>query len=304
MPQATFDPSSKWLLEEHGRAILYLAGLRSVLSCKARKAEVVQPRKLPDGILEVQFTKTQSGLVLVEVATYPEERVVTQIADDIRLVRQARGVLPEALVIVLQEKGSYRVPDRVEAVSEMGWTTERLSWKVIEVWNLDANELLEAPDVGIIPWVPLARYDGSPEVLLQRCRDRIDREGGRQRANLLAVTQVFSKIKYDRPNWLDILGGSRAMIESPLIQEIVAESRRDQSVKSILRFLEKRFKIVRPTVSAGLQQVKDPERLDRLTDAAALCKDMAAFEEALQAELPAPQPASTRGRRKTRKPAE
>ena len=43
MAQQTFDPSSKWMLEEQGASILYLAGERSVLSCKARKAEVVQP---------------------------------------------------------------------------------------------------------------------------------------------------------------------------------------------------------------------------------------------------------------------
>jgi hypothetical protein len=51
MSQQWYDPSSKWLLEEHRASILYLAGARSVTSCRARKAEVVQPRKLPDGAL-------------------------------------------------------------------------------------------------------------------------------------------------------------------------------------------------------------------------------------------------------------
>ena len=55
MSQQLFDPSSKWMLEEQGASILYLAGARSVLSCRARKAEVVQPRQLPDGLLEVRF---------------------------------------------------------------------------------------------------------------------------------------------------------------------------------------------------------------------------------------------------------
>ena len=50
-----------------------------------------------------------------------------------------------------------------------------------------AEELLAAPNVGVVTWASLARYDGPPEVLLQRCRDRIEREGGTQRANLLAV---------------------------------------------------------------------------------------------------------------------
>ena len=41
--QPLYDPSGKWMIEEQGAGILYLAGARSVLSCRARKAEVVQP---------------------------------------------------------------------------------------------------------------------------------------------------------------------------------------------------------------------------------------------------------------------
>ncbi len=95
MSQQLFDPSGKWMLEEQGASILYLAGARSVVSCRARKAEVVQPRQLPDGLLEVRYAgSAKPGLVLVEVATYPEKRVVQQMQNGIMLVRQARGVLP------------------------------------------------------------------------------------------------------------------------------------------------------------------------------------------------------------------
>ncbi len=302
MPQPTFDPSSKWLLEEHGAAILYLADATAVRSCKAVKAEVVQPRKLPDGLLEVRLAERKEAvLVLVEVATDPEPRVAGQLADDVRLVRQTRKMLPEAIVLVLRPKGNHRVPASVETTSELGWTTETLSWKVIELWTLSAEELLLAPDVGIVPWVPLAQYDGPPEVLLQRCRDRIDNEGGQQQANLLAVTQVFAQVKFNRPNWLDILGGSRIMIESPLIQEIVAESERKGQIKAIVRFLTTRFESPNETIRAGLAQVKDPEKLDRLLDAAASCTSLEAFEKALTKELPTPVPPSTRGKKKPRK---
>ena len=49
----------------------------------------MQPRKLPDGLLEATFAGVKKpSLVLVEVATYPEPRVVDQVSDDLRLVRQ------------------------------------------------------------------------------------------------------------------------------------------------------------------------------------------------------------------------
>jgi hypothetical protein len=121
MARQTYDPSSKWMLEEQGKSILYLGGARDVLFCKARKAEVVQPRKLPDGLLETTFAgRKGSRLMLVEVATYPEERVVEQIRDDIRLVRQARGVLPEALVLCLCPRGTFRVPQQAEETNALG----------------------------------------------------------------------------------------------------------------------------------------------------------------------------------------
>jgi hypothetical protein len=204
MAQQKYDPSSKWMVEEQGRSILWLGGERNVVSCKARQAEVVQPRKLPDGLLEATFPgSAKLRLVLVELATYPEKRVVKQIQDDIRLVRQARGVLPEAIVLCLSQRGTYRVPPRAESASALGWTTEALSWKVIELWTLPAEPLLTGPDVALALWALLAHFEGPPEVLLRRCRDRIDQDGGRQRDNLLAVATVFAQLHYDKPEWLD-----------------------------------------------------------------------------------------------------
>ncbi len=109
--------------------------------------------------------------------------MVQQVQDDIRLVRQARGVLPEAMVLCLCPRGAYRVPEQAEQISRLGWTGESLRWKVVEVWNLSAEELLAAPSVGVVPWVSLAQYQGAPEVLLQRCRDRIERDLGRHNSN-------------------------------------------------------------------------------------------------------------------------
>ena len=299
MSQQWYDPSSKWVLEERGASVLYLAGARSVVSCQARKAEVVQPRKLRDGLLEVRFAREkETRLVLVEVATYPEKRVVEQMSDNLRLVRQSRGVLVDAVVLCLCRRGTYRVPQSAEDTSPLGWSGETLRWKVVELWTLPAEELLTAPDVALALWATLAKYDGPPEVLLRRCRDRIDRDGGRQRPNLLAVAQVFAKLHFDRPEWLDILGGRKAMIESPLIQELLEESQRTERVQAIIEILEGRFGAVPPNISAGLQQVIELEELRRLTRFAVICAGLQAFEAGLREALPKPPPASTRGKRR------
>jgi hypothetical protein len=241
-------------------------------------------------------------LVLVEVATYPEKRAVEQIQADIRLVREARGVLPEAVVLCLAQRGRYRVPEQAEESSPLGWTAETLRWKVVELWTRQAEDLLAAPDVGLVPLAPLAQYDGPPEVLLQRCRDRVEREGGAERANLLAVTQVFASLLFNRPELLDILGGRRAMDEFPLIKKIRAESGQEMRRKDILVLLEDRFGTVTPAVTAGLARVQEEEKLLRLLRQTGKCPSLEAFEVSLREELPAPPAPSTRTRRRSRKP--
>jgi hypothetical protein len=103
---------------------------------------------------------------------------------------------------------------------------------------------------------------------------------------------------------LDILGGEKAMIESPVLKRIVAKSERATRVKDITRFLQARFNAMTPTITAGLEQVKGVKKLDGLIDKAATCLSLEAFEEALLGELPAPAPASTRGKRRSQKAPE
>ena len=53
----------------------------------------------------------------------------------------------------------------------------------------------------------------------------------------MAVCQVLTRLKYNEPQLLAIFGGKQIMIESPLIQEIVAE----RMHKDILGVLEARL---------------------------------------------------------------
>lgn len=301
MPQV-FDKSSKWLLEHHGSAVLQLAGLREIAACHSLQSDVVQPRHLPDGLLEVRLRGQARTRLIVEIATYPEPRVVQQAADDLMLVYQARGVMPELLTLVLRQRGQYRVPSEFEARSELGWTALHCSWKVVELWQVPAEELLAAGDVGIIPWVPLSRFEGPPRDILQRCRDRIDREAPHQeRRNLLAVTQVLTKLRFPDPQLLMLFGGRQVMIDSPLIRELVAENTQETLQQVIVRILTARFGTVSDALAARVKSVRKKEELDNMVSFAALCAGLAAFEARLTAERS--EPASSRKTPRRRKPS-
>jgi len=303
MPHQTFDKSSKWLLEHHGSGVLRLAGLHDVVSCRSLQADVVQPRHLPDGLLEVRLRgRSQPQLILVEVATYPEPRVAQQAADDLMLVYQARGVVPELLTLVLRERGRYQVPSEFSAQSDLRWATLHCTWKVVELWRVPAEELLAAGDVGIIPWVPLTHFEGPPREILQRCRERIDRQARHEeRGSLLAVSQVLTSLRFSDPQLLTLFGGRLNMIDSPLIRDLVAETTQQTLHEAIVRFLEGRFGTVADALAARVKSVRKKKELDALISFAAQCRDLAAFEARLPIERP--RPASSRKTPRRRKPS-
>src|SRR5205823_5733168 len=233
-----YDRSGKWLIQHHGGSILRLGKVRGVRSWRSLQADLVQPRRLPDGLLEVYFEgATDPDPFIVEIATYPEPRLVNQVLRDSMLVFLDRDQLPEVLTLILQPRGNFRITGTTELQSRRGLSQWLARWRVVELWTLSAEELLAANDIGVIPWVPLTQFEGPPEPVLQQCRERIEQQAAiDERANLLVVTQVLTRLRYNDPQLLTILGGSRIMIESPLIQEIVARSKQEAMHEALIQF--------------------------------------------------------------------
>jgi hypothetical protein len=274
-----FDRRSKWLIGHHGSAVLRLGGVERIRSWRALQAEVTHPRQLPDGLLEVYFADTtDSDLFLIETVTYPDQRVREQLVRDVAVVLLDRRVLPEVLTVVLRPRGNVEVGSEEEMQSRLGWTGLRINWRVVKLWTLPAEQLLAANDVGLVPWVPLTQFASSPEVVLQECRRRIDTQASaEERANLLAVTQVMTRLRYNDPQLVALFGGKQAMIDSPLIQELLAE--RDQ--KAILRVLSRRFGSIPPEIILALTPIQDEARLNDLIDCATGCPNLEAFRARL-----------------------
>ena len=237
-----YDKSSKWLIQHHGDSILRLGGVRDIAQWRSLPAEVVQPRRLPDGLIEARrHGQSKLDLFVLELATYPEPRILQQALRDMALVYLDRDIVPEVLVVVLHPKGNQRAAGAVDLPSPLGWAHLQGSWRVVELWNVPAEGLLEAGDVGLIPWVPLAKFDGPPEAIFRRCRARIDAEAAaEEHDNLLAVTQVLAGLRYNDARLFDLLGGREAMIESPVLQELKNEWTREGA---------KRWHGKRPSVS-------------------------------------------------------
>lgn len=291
MARERYDRSSKWLIEHFGRALLWMAGVRQIVSCRAVAPELVHPRQIPDGLLEVRLPdQPEPFLFLVELVTFPRQRVKEQMLDDALLVHLDRRRLPEILTIVLCPSGQITLTGEHGVTSPLGWSRLDLRWRVIELWRLRAADLLATQDVGLIPWVPLTSFDEPPEQVLWECRQRIDSQAmPEQRAGLLTVTHVFSLLRYDSLDLKAILGDRRTMLELPFLKELEEELTREVRESttlsdwqsSLLLVLESRFAPVPTPVQNQILQIRDPKLLRDLVRRASTVADLNTFQTAL-----------------------
>ncbi len=278
------DKTSKWIIKHHGNSLLFLGGAGPIRRWKATQPEVVQPRKLPDGLLEVHFLgKSQPTNVLVEIGTYPEPRLLKQAWDDLLLVCLDQGTPPDLLVLILRPKGRIPVPDHRELEGELGWSKMAASWKVVRLWEVPAEQLLATNDVGLVPWLPLTKFEGSPEPLIRECRERIDRQAApNEHANLLAVTQVLTKLRFPQPDMLRLLGGSNPVIESPLLDELRKETEQAVRVNTVLEALSTKFRSVPEALAREIRAVDRVALLKDLHREAIKSKNLADFQKRMK----------------------
>jgi hypothetical protein len=315
------DRSASWFMEHHGGALLRLAHLGHFVRWQAAQTVLGFPKQIPDGLLDVTFPdKPAPDPFLIEIESYPEPDTLDQIRKDLAMVLLTRGVVPDILLLVLRPKGNLAISPEQIVASARGLTELRLKVHVVNLWTVPAEELLAAGDVGLIPWVPLARYDGPPEALLQECRQRIEQQGKpEEQDNLLAVTRVMAEARYNDPQLLSVLLGGRIMsfekvlLDTPAGQRFLAERdratterveretaqrveretaqrveretaqrvERETARRNILRLLKAHFGPVPDEVTAQLDAIQEQQKLDDLLLAAASCPDLQAFRQAI-----------------------
>ncbi len=210
-----YVPTSKWMIQHQGGAILRMSGFRNIDPWKAVQAEPIHPRRLPDGLIEAQCPgRTRPTLFVLEVSAYPYKRLAKQAADDALLVYLERGVLPEVVALVLHPRGKSPTPCELIVESDEGSTRIHVAWKLVELWKIPAADLLAAGDIGLIPWVPLAQFNGPPEPIFRACGDRIDQEPDpKERESLRVVTHFLAGLKYNDPKLFQLLGGEKSHVQ-------------------------------------------------------------------------------------------
>jgi hypothetical protein len=307
------DRAGHWLIEHFGDLALKLAAVRDIATCRAVKGDLVAPRRFPDGLLEVTFTdRPGKEFFLVEIEVDADPDADRQMFEDLMALALDRRPIPEGIILVLRPKGNARVAGRYELARPGRRTGLGGWWQVVELWTLEAADLLAQNDVGLVPWVPLTHYAGPPEELLKECRERIERDAPPERhEGLLAVTRILAGAVYDRGLVEAIFGriAMKGFLDIPIVKDFIDEQvaerlakeidehvaerianevakRREQEhqagrravwIESIVENLAVRFGSVPDDLQAQITAITDDARLTDLHRFAITCTDLEAF---------------------------
>ena len=106
MPRGEKDHATNWLMQHHPSALVRLAGIAQLRSCKAAHTRLTLPQALPNGLLEVLLPEQKTPLhLLVEIESYPSKENEEQLVRDMDLAELALGTLPDTVLIVLRQRG-------------------------------------------------------------------------------------------------------------------------------------------------------------------------------------------------------
>jgi hypothetical protein len=272
------------MIEHRGDSILRLGGARNIQWWRSVQADLVQPQRVPDGLIEARLRgRAEPVRFVVEISTYPYRRLNRQAVDDAVLAHLKWQELPEVLTVVLHPGRRKPVVGVADLASPQGWTRLHLEWRVVEMWKIPAAQLLAANDIGLVPWVTLAKIDVPSEPIFKECRARIYRDASRdEHDNLLAVSQFLARLNYNDPRLFQVLGGRKAMIESPMLKELMAENTRKTMQTAILNFLVGRFGSEARALRPALKAIKDDQLLSSLSSQAGKCPDLESFKKLLE----------------------
>jgi hypothetical protein len=306
------DRSIGFLVSKFPKALLRLAGVEGVKTCVPQMNSLSVPKRIPDGLLAVSFEKEKAPvLFLLEATTYPDADEERQVLEDVAMVLLSSKVIPEVISIVLAPKGNAQMLGSMQRSSLLGTTTLSCTWKIVEMWKIEAEALLELGEAQLLPLLPLCKSKETPEAIVAQTNERIQtqaKEG--EKESLLVMAAILSNFKFPTLDLRKLFRERTTMlIENPNLREWLQElyqeafkneiaeqlrlsalqGKRDGLLEGkregLLRILMNRFSEAMTEEDRQQIGTLTQPQIDRLYSVAIGCSDLAAFRAALAEEL-------------------
>jgi predicted transposase YdaD len=151
-------------------------------------------------------------------------------------------------------------------------------YRVINLWEVDAEIVFRQPLPSLLPFVPIFR-GGSEVSLVQRALGEL--RASEQFNQLEPLLAFFASFVLDTPLVQQIMRWDMAVLrESPWYQEIEQKGIQEGARRQLMRVLQLRFGEVTPAVQAQLES-KNLEQLESLMDAAIAVSSLDEFVKIL-----------------------
>jgi predicted transposase YdaD len=141
-----------------------------------------------------------------------------------------------------------------------------------------------------LAFIAVVERKGPREPIICECRARIDQvTSPDEHLNLLAVTQILARMRYNDPKLFQILGGRKAIIESPLFWELKAEwtqegkieGKIEAKIEDLMTILVTRFGTKAEELETEIKAIGDEARLKELLTHAATSRTLGSFRKQL-----------------------
>jgi hypothetical protein len=152
----------------------------------------------------------------------------------------------------------------------------------VNLETLDARELLEQIAAGTAPrellaLIPLLHRGGEAGII-ERWSELVGAEADLRRRADYALAQVFAERVGRHDTWHDALKGF-AMIESPLIAQLLADARAEAKTETLLLVIERRYRELPEELAKSVRACTDSAQLDRWLGVVAEAETLAQFRQ-------------------------
>ena len=217
-----------------------------------------------DALIRVHSPTHGDFVVVNEIQLHHDPRMPSRMRAYAGLAHERYGepIYP-VLVNILPPPAGVDIPTRF--VSEFLGLVARQDYRVVNLWEVEAQWVLEAELVPLLPFLPVLR-GGQDIPLLQRAVTRLRAEPAL--SELEPLLAFFASFVLETRFVQQIMRWDMAILrESPWYLEILEEGREQGRREDVLHFLEYRFGEVPAEIGDALGGL-DLEQLDRLLDAA------------------------------------
>ncbi len=222
--------------------VRWASGLTDVAGCELVSGEFQFVRRFTDTLVLVRYSSVGEFLALFEIQTFYTPAMPNRMRTYAALASEVYRMPVFPVLINIKPYGKP-IPTRFE--SEFLGLTARQDYRVINLWEIDAEEILRKDLWGLMPLLPTMR--GANEQLIEKAKARIVLDTELQLTKIADELEfalaLFTEAFFGKQTALKIFGGKMLEIisQTSMYQEILSRGREEEVRKILLKLLTKRF---------------------------------------------------------------